>query len=352
MTLFLFVLLAALVFEYINGFHDTANAIATIVSTKVLTPRQAVVWAAFWNLVGALMGTAVATTISKGLVDTNAVNTLTVLCALLGAIIWNLFTWWLGLPSSSSHALIGGLCGATLANANDNWSVLKWSVVDAKGAHSGLWPKVVLPMFSSPLLGFVGGAILMLLLTALLRTVRPRHVSKFFGKAQLVSSAFMGYGHGSNDAQKTMGIITLTLFTATHAGLFKDLPDWLGFLRVPESIVPRWVIFACAFTMAAGTAAGGWRIIRTMGHKIVKLQPVHGFAAETTAALIIYGASIIGAPVSTTHVIATSIMGVGASKRFSAVKWGVVERIVWAWVLTIPATGLLGYALTRLGKLF
>jgi PiT family inorganic phosphate transporter len=352
MTLFLFVLLSALVFEYINGFHDTANAIATIVSTKVLTPRHAVVWAAFWNLLGALMGTAVAATIGKGLVDTNAVSMFTVLCALLGAIIWNLFTWWLGLPSSSSHALVGGLCGATLANANDNWSVLKWSVVDAKGAHSGLWPKVVLPMFTSPLLGFVGGAILMLLLTALLRQVRPRHVSKFFGKAQLLSSAFMGYGHGSNDAQKTMGIIALTLFTGTRAGLFKDLPGWLGFLRVPEFIVPRWVIFACAITMAMGTAAGGWRIIRTMGHKIVKLQPVHGFAAETTAALIIYGASTIGVPVSTTHVIATSIMGVGASKRFSAVKWGVVERIVWAWVLTIPATGLLGYALTRLGKLF
>jgi PiT family inorganic phosphate transporter len=352
MTLFLFVLLAALVFEYINGFHDTANAIATIVSTKVLTPRQAVVWAAFWNLLGALMGTAVAATIGKGLVDTNAVSMLTVLCALLGAIIWNLFTWWLGLPSSSSHALVGGLCGATLANANGNWSVLKWSVMDAKGAHSGLWPKVVLPMFTSPLLGFVGGTVLMLLLTALLRKVRPRHVSKFFGKAQLVSSAFMGYGHGSNDAQKTMGIIALTLFTGTHAGLFNNLPGWLGFLRVPEFIVPRWVIFACAITMAMGTAAGGWRIIRTMGHKIVKLQPVHGFAAETTAALIIYGASTIGVPVSTTHVIATSIMGVGASKRFSAVKWGVVERIVWAWVLTIPATGLLGYALTRMGKLF
>jgi PiT family inorganic phosphate transporter len=352
MTLFLLVLLAALVFEYINGFHDTANAIATVVSTKVLTPRQAVVWAAGWNLVGALMGTAVAATIGKGLVDTNAVSMFTVLCALLGAIIWNLITWRLGLPSSSSHALVGGLCGATLANANTNWSVLNWSVVDAKGAHSGLWPKVVLPMFTSPLLGFVGGAVLMLLLTALLRKVRPRHVSKFFGKAQLLSSAFMGYGHGSNDAQKTMGIIALTLFTGTHAGLFNNLPGWLGFLRLPEFIVPRWVIFACAITMAMGTAGGGWRIIRTMGHKIVKLQPVHGFAAETTAALIIYGASTIGVPVSTTHVIATSIMGVGASKRFSAVKWGVVERIVWAWVLTIPATGLLGYGLTRLGKLF
>ncbi len=352
MTLFLLVLLAALVFEYINGFHDTANAIATVVSTKVLTPRLAVVWAALWNLLGALMGTAVATTIGKGLVDTNVVSMLTVLGALLGAISWNLFTWWLGLPSSSSHALVGGLCGAALASADGNWSVLKWSFVDAKGATGGLWPKVVLPMFTSPLLGFVGGAVLMFLLTALLRKARPRHISKFFGKAQLVSAGFMGYSHGSNDAQKTMGVITLTLFTGTQSGLFKDLPGWLGFLRTPEFIVPHWVIFACAFTMAAGTAAGGWRIIRTMGHKMVKLQPIHGFAAETTAALIIHGASTMGVPVSTTHVISTSIMGVGASKRLSAVKWGVVERIVWAWVLTLPVTGLIGYMLTRLIKLF
>ncbi|MGA3007964.1 MAG: inorganic phosphate transporter [Opitutaceae bacterium] len=352
MTLFLLVLLSALVFEYINGFHDTANAIATVVSTKVLTPRQAVVWAASWNLLGALMGTAVAATIGKGLVDTNAVNMLTVLCALLGAIVWNLFTWRLGLPSSSSHALIGGLCGATLATANNHWNVLKWSFVDAKGIHGGLWPKVVLPMITSPLVGLVGGAALMLLLTALFRQARPRTISRFFGKAQLVSSGFMGYSHGSNDSQKTMGIIALTLFTGTQAGLFNHLPGWLGFLRMPEFFVPRWVIFACALTMSAGTAAGGWRIIRTMGHKLVKLQPVSGFAAETTAALIIHGASTIGMPVSTTHVIATSIMGVGASKRLSAVKWSVVEQIVWAWVLTIPATGLLGYALSRLGKHF
>ena len=349
MTLFLFVLLAALVFEYINGFHDTANAIATVVSTKVLTARQAILMAAFFNLIGALAGTAVAKTISGGLVSAGAVTMLTVLCALLGAIIWNLFTWWLGLPSSSSHALIGGLCGAALATAQGNWDVLIWSSVDAKGSAIGLWPKVVLPMFSSPLLGFVGGAALMWLLMTVLRKTTPRMVNLIFGKAQLLSAAFMAYGHGKNDAQKTMGIITLALFTGTAAGVFQDLPEWATFLRVSEfKDIPFWVVVTCAVTMAAGTAAGGYRIIRTMGHKMVKLQPVHGFAAETTAAIIIDAASMIGVPVSTTHVISTSIMGVGATKRLSAVKWGVVERILWAWVLTMPVTALLGYGLERL----
>ena len=344
MTLLLFVLLTALVFEYINGFHDSANAIATVVSTKVLTPRAAIVWAAVFNLWGALAGTAVASTIGKGLVDTHVITTGSILGALLGAILWNLLTWWLGLPSSSSHALVGGLCGAALASSGGDWSVLKWS--------TGLWPKVVLPMFLSPLMGFAGGAILMIVLTIALKRVTPRRVGWFFGKAQLASAGFMGYAHGSNDAQKTMGIITLTLFTATRAGQFLHLPAWASFLRVPEfKAVPWWVVVTCAATMAAGTAVGGWRIIRTMGYSMVKLQPVNGFAAETTAALIICGASSLGIPVSTTHVISTSIMGVGATKRLSAVKWGVVERIVWAWVLTLPVTGLLGYGLVRLMKL-
>jgi PiT family inorganic phosphate transporter len=351
MIFFLLVLLAAFVFEYINGFHDSANAIATVVSTKVLTPRQAIVWAAFWNMFGALAGTAVAATIGKGLVDTSVVTMTTVFAALISAILWNLLTWWLGLPSSSSHALIGGLCGAALASADGRWSVLKWSVVDAQGSHNGLWPKIVLPMVSSPMAGFVIGMIFMFLLTVLLRRAAPRLVSLIFGKAQLLSAGFMGYSHGSNDAQKTMGIITLALFTGTQEGVFAHLPGWLSFLQMPEFIVPRWVMVTCALTMAAGTAAGGWRIIRTMGHKMVKLQPVNGFAAETTAALIIHAASTIGVPLSTTHVISTSIMGVGASKRFSAVKWGIVERIVWAWVLTLPATGLMGYALMHLALL-
>ena len=348
MTLFLLVLLAALVFEYINGFHDTANAIATVVSTKVLTARQAILMAAFFNLFGAFAGTAVAKTISGGLVESGAVTMLTVLCALLGAIVWGIFTWWLGLPSSSSHALIGGLCGAALGTAGGRWGVLIWSATDKNGATVGLWPKVVLPMFTSPLLGFIGGAVLMWILMIVLRKTTPRIINLIFGKAQLFSAAYMAYGHGKNDAQKTMGIITLSLFTGTASGVFKDLPGWASFLRVEEfKDIPNWVVALCALTMAAGTASGGYRIIRTMGHKMVKLLPVQGFAAETTAALIIDGASSMGVPVSTTHVISASIMGVGATKRLSAVKWGVVERILWAWVLTLPITGLLGYLFQR-----
>jgi PiT family inorganic phosphate transporter len=340
MILFLLVLVAALAFEFINGFHDTANAIATVVSTRVLTPRAAILWAAFWNLLGALAGTAVATTIGKGIVDISTITMTTVLCALISAILWNLLTWWLGLPSSSSHALIGGLCGSAFAASGNNWMVLNWS--------SGIWPKVVLPMLLSPLLGFVGGFILMWLIKILFKKTSPRIVGKIFGKAQLLSAGFMGWGHGSNDAQKTMGIITLALFTGTQTGVFSHLPSWAHFLNVTEfKAVPFWVILLCALTMACGTAAGGYKIIKTMGHSMVKLQPVNGFAAETTAAIIISGASSYGVPVSTTHVIATSIMGVGATKRLSAVKWGIVERIVWAWVLTLPVTFLLGYIFSR-----
>jgi PiT family inorganic phosphate transporter len=343
MILFVIVVLVAIAFEYINGFHDAANAIATVVSTKVLTPRQAIAMAAFFNLTGALMGTAVASTIGKGMVDAKAINMKTVLCALLGAIIWNLLTWWLGLPSSSSHALIGGLCGAALATPGSTWAVLKW--------NTGLVPKVVVPMLTSPIAGFLIGGLLMALLLLLLRSFSPHFVQSTFGKLQLVSAAWMAHSHGTNDAQKTMGVIALALFTGTQSGAFKDLPPFFDFLHSPEFIVPKWVVFLCAATMAAGTAAGGWRIIRTLGHKMVKLQPVHGFAAETTAAVIIQVASSYGIPLSTTHVISTSIMGVGAVKRFSGVKWSVVERIVWAWILTLPATGLLGYVLARLMQL-
>lgn len=343
MILFVIVVLVAIAFEYINGFHDAANAIATVVSTKVLTPRQAIALAAFFNLTGALMGTAVASTIGKGMVDARAINMKTVLCALLGAIIWNLLTWWLGLPSSSSHALIGGLCGAALATPGSTWAVLKW--------NTGLIPKVVVPMLTSPIAGFLLGGLLMALLLLLLRPFTPHIVHAIFGKLQLVSAAWMAHSHGTNDAQKTMGVIALALFTGTQSGAFKDLPPFFDFLHSPEFIVPKWVIILCAATMAAGTAAGGWRIIRTLGHKMVKLQPVHGFAAETTAAVIIQVASSYGIPLSTTHVISTSIMGVGAVKRFSGVKWSVVERIVWAWILTLPATALIGYVLARLMQL-
>ena len=353
MILIVSVIVIALVFEYINGFHDTANAIATSVSTKVLTPRQAILMAALLNMLGALAGVSVATTIGKGLVDTSFVTTETIFCALAGAIIWNLFTWWLGLPSSSSHALIGGLCGATLASAHGQWNVIRWAVVNpGSGKLEGLWPKVVVPMFSSPVMGIFVGFLLMNLLVILLHRLTPRLINAIFGKLQIVSAAFMGFSHGTNDAQKTMGIIALVLYTATNGGDFSHLPAWLHFLNTPKFEVAVWVKLACALTMAAGTAAGGWRIIRTLGHKMVKLQPIHGFAAETTAATIIQVASHLGIPLSTTHVISTSIMGVGATKRLSAVKWGIVGRMVWAWILTLPVTAFVAYWLQRVWLVF
>ncbi|MBB5039786.1 inorganic phosphate transporter [Prosthecobacter dejongeii] len=352
LILLLVVLLVVLAFEYINGFHDTANAIATVVSTKVLTPRQALALAATANLIGAFWGTAVAKTIGAGLVDIAHVTTMTILCAMLGGIIWNLLTWYFGLPSSSSHALIGGLCGATLASANGNWHVLIWSKakVDAKtGAVTmdGIFHKVVIPMITSPVLGFVVGFIVMGLLFWLIRNWRPHTINTVFAKLQIVSAAYMGFGHGFADAQKTMGIIALTLFTATTAGTLDNVPSILGFLRTPEFEVASWVKITCALVMAAGTWAGGWRIIKTLGHKMVKMKPVHGFAAETTAATILAVTGHLGMPVSTTHTITTSIMGVGAAKRWNSIRWSLVERIVWAWVLTIPVTSALSYVIYK-----
>ena len=358
MTLILIVLLVALVFEYINGFHDTANSIATVVSTKVLTPRQAVLLAACTNLLGALWGTAVAKTIASGLVDTKVVTSEILVCALLGAIAWNLITWWWGLPSSSSHALEGGLCGAALAAAHNNWGVIVWSIPGKAHWWEGkgiLW-KVVVPMVTSPVCGFVVGFLIMGLLYFLLRNWRPVSVNRVFGKLQLFSAAYMGFSHGTNDAQKTMGIIALALVAATGAGTFNNLPDWLGFLKLPEPtaakplVIATWIKVVCALTMCAGTAAGGWRIIKTLGHKMVRLHPVHGFAAETTSASVLAVAASLGMPVSTTHAITTSIMGVGCAKGFNALKFGVVERILWAWVFTIPAAGLVAYALVRLAR--
>jgi PiT family inorganic phosphate transporter len=362
MTLLFTVILVALVFEYINGFHDTANSIATVVSTKVLTPRLAILLAAVTNLVGALYGTAVAKTISSGLLDSSLVPTnmatQLLICALAGAIIWNLLTWWFGLPSSSSHALIGGLVGAGVAAAGNNLSVVVFSKAK-EGApwykYDGLLYKVILPMFLSPLMGFFVGLFLMTLLYFLLRNWTPKWVTRIFGKAQLASAAYMGFSHGSNDAQKTMGIIALALVGADKAGTFVSLPQWLEFLRHPMVLdasgkegIASWIKITCALTMAAGTAAGGWKIIKTMGHKMVKLQPVHGFAAETTAATVLSVAAHFGMPVSTTHAITTSIMGVGCAKRLSALNVSVVERILWAWVLTLPVTAGLAYALMRL----
>ncbi len=351
--LVLLVILIALVFEYINGFHDTANSIATTVSTKVLTPRQAIVLTTVFNLLGALTGVAVATTIGKGLVDTHFVTIQTIASALLGATVWNLLTWWLGLPSSSSHALVGGLCGAALASADGRWEVIRWSMVNqVSGKMEGLWHKVIIPMFVSPAIGIFAGFLLMGVLTFLLQRTRPRFVNMVFGKLQLLSASWMSFSHGTNDAQKTMGIIALILFTATKSGDLDNIPVWLNFLRTPEFAVVLWIKIVCAFTMAAGTAVGGWRIIKTLGHKLVKLQPIHGFAAQTTAAAIIQIATHFGIPLSTTQVISSSIMGVGATKRLNAVKWSIVSQMVWAWTLTIPVTAILAYGIERLMKLF
>ena len=315
MILMFGVILLGLVFEYINGFQDTANAIATVVSTRVLLPRQAVLMAAVCNLIGALMGTAVATTIGRGLVETQGITLHTLLSALVAAVIWNLTAWRFAIPSSSSHALIGGLCGGAVASANGRFDVIRWSVVNPVTHHvEGLWPKVVLPMILSPILGILLGFAVMGLLLVLLRNWRPHQIGSVFGRLQLLSASMMGFSHGSNDAQKTMGIITLALLTGTRGNLFRHLPGWLQFLHTPRFEIATWVIVVCSLTMAAGTMAGGWRIIRTLGHRMVKLQPIHGFAAETTAALVIQAASHFGIPLSTTHVISASIMGVGATR--------------------------------------
>jgi PiT family inorganic phosphate transporter len=358
MTLLLLVILVALVFTYINGFHDTANSIATVVATKVLSPRQAVMLAAVTNLIGALWGSAVASTIASGLVDAKVVTSHILICALLAATAWNLVTWWFGLPASSSHALVGGLCGAAFAAANHDWGVIVWSIPNSTHWWLGkglLW-KVVMPMIISPVAGFSLGFGVMGLMYFWLRHWRPATVNRLFGKLQLLSSAYMGLSHGTNDAQKTMGIIALALMTATTAGTLNNLPSWLSFLQMSEPQpgakleIAVWIKVLCALTMCAGTAAGGWRIIKTLGHKMVRLQPVHGFAAETTAATVLSVAAYFGMPVSTTHAITTSIMGVGCAKRFNALRLNVVERIIWAWVLTIPASAIVAYFLVRLAR--
>ena len=313
----------AVLFDYVNGFHDTANAIATSVATKALRPRYAIIMATTFNFLGAFAGTAVAKTIGAGLVNDASTTQAIVAAALIGAIVWNLITWRLGLPSSSSHALIGGLLGATIVGAGFDQLNLP-----------GIWNKVIIPLVTSPLLGFTLAFVLMIGLYWAFRRVQRRPLARGFRRVQVLSAGYMAFAHGSNDAQKTMGIITLALVAA---GI---LPD--------AKTIPWEVIVISATAISLGTAVGGWRIMHTMGHKVVELEPIHGFAAETTGATVIYGAALLGMPVSTTHVISSSIMGVGASKRLSAVKWGVVERIIWAWVLTLPVTGLIGYGFERL----
>ena len=321
------VVAVALFFDFTNGFHDTANAIATSVSTRALTPRTAVILAAILNFAGAFVSFAVAATIAKGIVDAEVVTLSVILAGLVGAITWNLITWFLGLPSSSSHALIGGVGGAAIAAAG--WDVINWD---------GIWEKVVKPGLLSPTIGFAIALALMIAIIWVIRRQSPSRVNRVFRRAQIVSGSFVAFTHGTNDAQKTMGIMALALVVSGHLDPDFDRP-------------PLWVIVSAALAMALGTYAGGWRIIKTMGTRIAKIDPPQGFAAQTACAGILWTTAHYGFPVSTTQTISGCVMGAGASRRFSAVRWGIAGNIVVAWILTLPAAGLVGAlmeAVTRL----
>jgi PiT family inorganic phosphate transporter len=311
------VIIAALAFDYINGFHDTANAIATCVSTRALSVKAAIFMAGILNFAGAMVSTKVAATIGKGIVDKDHVTQMVVLAGILGAIIWDIITWYYGLPSSSSHAIIGGIMGAVMAHAGA--AALHWAGLQ----------KIILALLISPVIGTIFGFGFMVILFWVFRKSAPSGLNKNFRRLQVLSAAFMAFSHGTADAQKSMGVITMAL---------------LSYGVIPVFAVPLWVKVACAVAMGVGTAAGGWRIIKTVGHDFVKLQPVHGFCVETASAGVILGASSLGMPVSTTHVITSTILGVGLSKRLSAVNWGVAQRILVAWVLTIPASAIVAYA--------
>jgi len=319
-----FIILVALTFDFLNGFHDAANSIATVVSTRVLSPQKAVLWAAFFNFVAAfVMGTAVAKTMGKGMIDISVVNQQVILAGLIGAITWNLFTWYYGLPVSSSHALIGGYAGAAVARAGIS-AIL----------FSG-WAKTLIFIVLAPLMGAFLGFTLMVSVTWIFRRWHPFRLDQLFRRMQLVSAALYSLGHGGNDAQKTMGIITGLLVTAGYHKGFE---------------IPFWVIIICHAAIALGTMFGGWRIVKTMGTKITKLQPFGGFCAETAGAITLFLATHLGIPVSTTHTITGAIIGVGATRRISAVKWGVAGTIVWAWILTIPlaaAVAAISYMVIR-----
>ena len=315
LTLAVIIVAVALLFDYFNGFHDAANSIATIVSTRVLTPGKAVLWAAFFNFVAAFgFGVHVAKTMGSGLVHLEAITPTVILAGLIGAILWDLFTWYVGLPTSSSHALIGGYAGAAIVHAGPG--AILW----------GGWTLTVSFLIIAPLVGMVLGFVIMLATTWICRRTPPRRVDRVFRRLQLLSAALYSLGHGTNDAQKTMGVIAGVLYSA---GLMKTFH------------IPIWVILACHAAIALGTLSGGWRIVRTMGMRITQLRPVDGFAAETAGAITILGTALGGIPISTTHTITGAIIGVGSLKRASAVRWGVAARIVWAWVFTIPASALL-----------
>ncbi len=338
-SLLIAVIVAAIIFDYINGFHDAANAIATVVSTGVLPLRTAVMLAALLNFGGAITGTAVAKTIASGFADPAGVTQLVVLAALVGACVWNLITWWYGIPSSSSHALVGGLCGAVVAHGGVE--AFKWGA---------LVKKILVPLVASPTLGFVLAFFFMVGLTWFFRRFKPAIVHTISRRLQLLSAMMMAFSHGSNDAQKSMGIITLAL-VAFMAGGHEGVPEWM-LPTTPES-VPQWVVVVCAAAIGLGTAAGGKRIIKTMGTKIIRISPLQGFAAETSGAVTILAASQLGIPVSTTHCINACIMGVGASKRLSAVRWGVATNILVAWVVTLPASaGLAWVSMLALDAMF
>jgi PiT family inorganic phosphate transporter len=323
-TLLLIVVFVTLAFEFSNGWHDAANSIATVVSTRVLTPFRAVVWAAFFNFVAAFVfGTAVASTIGKGMVHIEQVNQQVLLAGLFGAISWNTITLFLGLPTSSSHALMGGYGGAAVAHAG-----LKALIV-------GGWTKPVLFIFLSPVIGFFVAMTVTILTSWAVRSERPLRVDKWFRRLQLLSAALYSLGHGTNDAQKGMGIITAALAVG-------------GFAKSGQ--VPRWVIICCHLAMAGGTMAGGWRIIKTMGQRITKLNPFGGFAAETASAVTLFATAHFGIPVSTTHTVTGAIVGVGSTRRLTAVRWGITRRIVYAWVLTIPGAALFGAVLFQSGR--
>ena len=318
LTFVIFVIIVALFFDFVNGFHDAANSIATVVSTRVLPPKYAVAWAAFFNFVAAFtFGVGIAKTIGKGIIRPEIVDIYVILGGLIGAIAWDIITWYLGLPTSSSHALVGGFAGAAVAKVG-------WSALIAKGLI-----KIGIFIFIAPILGLVLGFSFMVATLWLFRKFAPGVIDKYFRKLQLLSAAAYSLGHGTNDAQKTMGIITILLFSTGHLG--------------KEFYVPTWVILTCHAAIALGTLAGGWRIVKTMGMKMTKLKPVGGFCAETAGAITLFGTAIAGIPVSTTHTITGSILGVGSTIRLSAVRWGVARRIIWAWILTIPGSFIIAF---------
>lgn len=338
LALTIFIIGLALTFDFLNGFHDAANSIATVVSTRVLTPLQGVLWAALFNFIAAFtFGTAIAKTVVSGLVDVHHVDNVVILSGLIGAIVWDLITWWLGLPTSSSHALIGGYAGAAILKAG-------WGVLIASG-----WIKTIAFIFIAPLMGYVLGTIIMLIIYLIFQNKTPVNVENLFRRGQLVSAGLYSLGHGTNDAQKTMGIVAGVLFT---------VPAYRSLVTDPSGklFIPFWIVLMAHAAMGLGTLAGGWRIVHTVGSKITKLVPMGGFAAEAAGAATLFISSALGIPVSTTHVITGGIVGVGSLRHIRAVRWGVAGRIVWAWILTIPMAALVAAimygAVTLVQRLF